>query len=66
MFLRVALEALEPLDEVFFLVVWQSLDNIDHKDSIATVAESWAQVQPLVLRVMDDLWLGPSVDIVVE
>ena len=66
MLLRVAFETLEPFNEVLFLIVWQPLHNINHEDSIAAVAKSWAEVKPLILGVVDDLWLSPPIDIVVE
>ena len=49
MLLRVAFEALEALNKVLLLVVRQSLDNVDHQDAIATVAEPLAQIEALVL-----------------
>ena len=49
MLLRVAFKALEALNKVLLLVVRQSLDDIDHQDAIATVAEPLAQIEALVL-----------------
>ena len=49
MLLRVALKALEALNKVLLLVVGKSLDDIDHQDTIATVAEPLAQIEALVL-----------------
>ena len=42
MFLSVALKALEALNKVLLLVVWQSLDDVDHENAITTVAETLA------------------------
>ena len=66
MLLSVAFKAFEALNKVLLLVVRQSLDDVDHKDAIATVAEPLAQVEALVLRVVHDLWLTSAVDGVVE
>ena len=51
---------------MFFLVVGQSLDDIDHEDAVAAVAEPLAQVEALVLRVVNDLRLTSAIDGVVK
>lgn len=66
MLLSVALEALESLNEVLLLIVRQALNNIDHEYAIAAIAQTLAQIEPFVVRVMDDLRLAPAVDGVVE
>ena len=66
MLLGVLIEALEALNEVLLLVVWQLLHHVDHQDSIATVTETRRQVQSLVLRVVYNLGLCPSVDVFVQ
>lgn len=65
MLLRVALEALESLNEVLLLVVRQSLDDVDHEDAVATGAQEWTRAQEdPVARVVHDLWLCPVIHVV--
>ena len=49
MLLSVSFKAFEALNKVLLLVVRQSLDDVDHQDAIATVAEPLAQIEALVL-----------------
>ena len=66
MLLSVLVEALKPFNKVLFLVVWKPLDDVHHEDSIAAVTQRRTQVEALVLGIVDQLGLGPPVDVVVE
>ena len=66
MLLRVLIEALKPFNKVLFLVVRKPLDDVHHEDPIAAVTQRRTQVEALVLGIVDQLGLGPPVDVVVE
>jgi len=66
MLLRIALKAFKSLNKMLLLVVGKSLDNVDHENSIAAVILISTQIEPFVLRVVDNLWLSSSINIVVQ
>ena len=45
MLLSVLVEPLEPLNEVLFLIIWQFLEYINHKDAVSTVAQTRTDIE---------------------
>ena len=60
MLLSVLVEPLEPLNEMLFLIIWQFLEYINHKDAVSTVAQTRTDIESFAFWIVDHHRVGWS------